>query len=57
MNKKDRLKIKSLKNTPKGYIRSKGKFVSLKTNKGKQALKLEKRKLELKKKRFPNKFM
>ena len=57
VNKKDRLKIKSLKNTPKGYIRSKGKFVSLKTNKGKQALKLEKRKLELKKKRFPNKFM
>ena len=55
-DKKDRLKIKSLKNTPKGYIKSKGKFVSLKTNKGKQALKLEKRKLELKKKRFPNKF-
>ena len=39
-------------NAPKGYIKSKGKFVSLKTNKGKQLAKLEERKKKLKIKRF-----
>ena len=49
---KNKKSTKKYGNAPKGYIKSKGKFVSLKTNAGKQLAKLEERKKKLRIKRF-----